>query len=96
MVPAHAVASLEQWPVRGLAALITFYQRRLSPHKGFRCAHCVLHGGVSCSAHAKSLLLRRGLLRAFRGMRARFAACGAAAAVLNAESHGMRRAGRAG
>jgi len=91
MVPAYAVTGLEQWPVRGLAALITFYQRYLSPYKGFRCAHCVLHGGASCSAHAKSLLLRRGLVRAFRGMRARFAACGAAAAALNAQANQRRR-----
>ena len=91
MVPAYAVTSLEHWPVRGLAALITFYQRYLSPYKGFRCAHCVLHGGASCSAHARTLLLRRGIVRAFRGMRARFAACASAAAVLDARARERRR-----
>ena len=31
----------------------------------------VLHGGRSCSGHAKALLLRRGLIAAFLGMRRR-------------------------
>jgi putative component of membrane protein insertase Oxa1/YidC/SpoIIIJ protein YidD len=91
MVPAYAVPSLERWPVRGLAGLITLYQRYLSPYKGFCCAHRALHGGASCSAHAKTLLLRRGFVRACRGMRARFPACGAAAAELDARAQARRR-----
>ena len=91
MVRAYAVPNLERWPARGLATLITFYQRYLSPYKGFRCAHCVLHGGASCSAHAKTLLLRRGIVRACQGMRARFAACASAAAELEGRAEKRRR-----
>jgi len=73
-----------QWPVRFFAALITAYQRYISPYKGFRCAHRVAHGGLSCSAYAKRQLLRRGVVATIRRMRARFAACAAAAVMLHA------------
>ncbi|MEO8754690.1 MAG: membrane protein insertion efficiency factor YidD [Casimicrobiaceae bacterium] len=67
-----------------LAVLIEGYQRYISPHKGFRCAHRVAHGGLSCSGYAKHVLLRRGVAAAMRRMRARFAACAAAAVLLHA------------
>lgn len=43
---------------------IHFYQRRLSPHKGFRCAHAALHGGQSCSGAVADLIAQHGLLAA--------------------------------
>ncbi len=66
-----------------LAVLIAGYQRYISPYKGFRCAHRVAHGGLSCSAYAKHVLLRRGVAAAVRRMRTRFAACAAAAVLLH-------------
>jgi len=81
--PMHGRAKLG-FAARVLAALITGYQRYLSPYKGFRCAHRVLHGGLSCSAFAKQVLLRRGVVEAFLRMRRRFVACAAAAAILHA------------
>jgi putative component of membrane protein insertase Oxa1/YidC/SpoIIIJ protein YidD len=66
------------------AFLITAYQRHISPHKGFRCAHRAAHGGLSCSAYAKHVLLRRGVVAAISRMRSRFAACAAAAVLLHA------------
>jgi len=80
--PVHGRAKLG-FAARVLAALITGYQRYLSPYKGFHCAHRVAHGGLSCSAFAKQLLMRRGVVEAFVRMRRRFIACAAAAAVLH-------------
>ena len=44
-------------------AAIDFYQQFLSPYKGFRCAHRVRHGRMSCSQFAKRLIQKVGLLR---------------------------------
>ena len=64
---------------------IRFYQRRLSPHKGFRCAHAALHGGESCSAAVARIIREDGLRAGRPRVAARFAACRAA--------HGALRAG---
>lgn len=54
---------------------IRFYQRWLSPHKGFRCAHAALHGGPSCSAAVADLLAQYGLAAARPHIAARFGEC---------------------
>jgi putative component of membrane protein insertase Oxa1/YidC/SpoIIIJ protein YidD len=56
-------------------AAITGYQRYLSPHKGFRCAHRVLHQGESCSQYVKREVQEAGLVAALRSSRVRFAEC---------------------
>lgn len=40
---------------------IRFYQRFISPRKGFRCAHAAFFGGASCSGAIYNLILERGL-----------------------------------
>ncbi len=60
-------------------SLIAFYQQRLSPRKGFCCAHRVVHGGSSCSQFAARALARRGWLLFFPLMRRRFDRCALAA-----------------
>nr|WP_313926652.1 membrane protein insertion efficiency factor YidD [Anabaena sp. FACHB-1237] len=54
---------------------ITRYQRYISPHKGFRCAHRVLHGGESCSQYVKRQVAENGLKMAFFQARKRFEEC---------------------
>ena len=88
MIATAANDARNRWSVRCLAALITAYQRYVSPYKGFCCAHRVAHGGLSCSAYAKRQLLRRGIGEAARRMRMRFAACAAAAVLLHAAAAG--------
>jgi putative component of membrane protein insertase Oxa1/YidC/SpoIIIJ protein YidD len=44
-----------------IAGAISSYQRHLSPHKGFCCAHRVLHGGLSCSEFGRRVVLRHGV-----------------------------------
>lgn len=71
---------------------IGFYQRYISPYKGFRCAHRVLHSESSCSAYAKVMVQRQGLREAIPAIRQRFRDCGEAARVLRLQS-GSRAAG---
>ena len=67
------------------SAAIIGYQRYLSPYKGFRCAHCVLHRGLSCSEAVRRLFLKHGLIAGWPLMRARFAECKQAARTLRAQ-----------
>ena len=67
---------------RVVDAAIRSYQRRLSPRKGYACAHRVAHGGTSCSAAVRGIVARRGVLRGVGPTVARFAACYRAAALL--------------
>jgi putative component of membrane protein insertase Oxa1/YidC/SpoIIIJ protein YidD len=54
---------------------ISGYQRYLSPYKGFRCAHRVLHRGESCSQYVKRMVREEGLGVALQKSRVRFAEC---------------------
>ncbi|MPV36946.1 membrane protein insertion efficiency factor YidD [Georgenia subflava] len=63
---------------------ICFYQRRISPRKGWSCAHRVAHGGASCSQAVRELVIERGVLRSVPSTVARFFACYQAAALLMA------------
>lgn len=58
------------------------YQRRISPRKGWRCAHGVLYGGDGCSAAVRDVLASRGLLRGALPSALRFLACYQAARML--------------
>jgi len=66
--------------LRGSCELaISAYQRWLSPHKGYCCAHRVLHQGESCSQYVKRAIAVGGVRQAFGLARARFEDCGRAA-----------------
>lgn len=52
---------------------IALYQRWLSPHKGFCCAHAALYGGPSCSAAIAQTIQEQGL--SLSAALARLAAC---------------------
>lgn len=58
----------------GVAA-ITGYQKHISPHKGFACAHRVLYGGESCSQYFKRVIIQNGFRAALIQSRERFQAC---------------------
>jgi uncharacterized protein len=66
--------------------LISFYQRRISPYKGYRCAHGAYHDGPSCSEFAKQTVAEKGLYAAILLMRERFALCHRAHAALQLQS----------
>ncbi|WP_080765280.1 membrane protein insertion efficiency factor YidD [Vibrio owensii] len=56
-------------------ALIRFYQRYLSPHKGFRCAHAVYYGTDSCSAAISKMIQRKGVFSSYSGVQNQFERC---------------------
>ncbi len=58
-----------------IISLIHFYQRFLSPRKGFSCAHHRLHGGHTCSNAVKEIILENGLMASLPKLRQRFQAC---------------------
>ena len=57
-------------------AAIRFYQRRLSPYKGFSCALSAGTGGASCSAYGYAVIARFGLRRGIKLLDRRLALCG--------------------
>lgn len=63
--------------------LIGLYQRFLSPHKGFRCAHAAWHGGPSCSWAVKDIVREHGVFAGLPRIRLRFMECRAAYASLS-------------
>jgi putative component of membrane protein insertase Oxa1/YidC/SpoIIIJ protein YidD len=76
------IAPMDTLTRHSAAALITGYQRHISPHKGFSCAYRVLHGSESCSAYIKRSILEQGLIEAISLSRQRFQACKSAHQVL--------------
>ncbi len=65
--------------------VIAWYQVRLSPHKGYGCAHRVAHGGDSCSQAVRRSVRDRGVSRSLIPTVVRFAACYQAVALLSAQ-----------
>jgi uncharacterized protein len=57
-------------------AAIRFYQRHVSPHKGFSCALRVATGGASCSAYGHAVIARFGLRRGLGLLQRRLDLCG--------------------
>ena len=72
--------------------LIKFYQRFISPYKGFHCAHHVVYGKDTCSNAVKNLILKYGFFKALPFIRVRFDDCRSAYDYLHAglvQSHNM-------
>ncbi|WNB86402.1 membrane protein insertion efficiency factor YidD [Cellulomonas sp. ATA003] len=69
---------------RAVDVAIQRYQQRISPRKGWSCAHRVAHGGTSCSAEVRDIVRRRGVVRGVRPTVRRFVACYGAAQLLMA------------
>lgn len=63
--------------------LINVYQRYLSPHKGFCCAHAALHQGDSCSQAIKTSIKTNGVFAGYGLIRRRLDECKAAYALLS-------------
>ena len=70
---------------RGIAiAAIAGYQRFISPHKGFSCAHRVLYGCESCSQYFKNVIAEEGIFVAIANAKGRFQECREANEILKA------------
>ncbi|MDQ1834004.1 membrane protein insertion efficiency factor YidD [Massilia scottii] len=57
---------------------IGFYQRHLSPYKGFRCAYCAYTGNASCSALGARAIRRYGVWDGLGVLQGRLQKCGIA------------------
>ncbi|MBL1177435.1 membrane protein insertion efficiency factor YidD [Pantanalinema sp. GBBB05] len=66
--------------------LISLYQTRISPHKGFSCAYRVLHRDESCSQYIKRTIQTQGLWQSLPLIRDRFRACKTANQILKQRS----------
>lgn len=87
--------AVDGFVVRGIHG----YQKHISPRKGFRCAHRVYHGGVSCSEYIRRAIVAHGLRGTCPLARERFAQCRQAAQKMRAaraasiDAAGMHTAG---
>ncbi len=71
--------------------LIRAYQRWISPHKGFACAHRVHRGGASCSSAGFRLIRRHGLRQGLPLLRERLRRCGEIARVASLRPRALQR-----
>ena len=55
--------------------LIRFYQRHISPHKGYACAYRLAYGGSGCSGIGLRLIRRYGVLSGCLLLQKRLAYC---------------------
>ena len=63
-------------------SLVRSYQKYISPHKGFVCAHRALYGGASCSQYYCETIMDKGLFMATLNLLNRGKECRAAAMFL--------------
>ena len=63
-------------------AALNFYQRFVSPYKGFRCAFSIYHNTESCSGQVKNIISSVGLSRGWPLIRSQFQKCREAAVML--------------
>ena len=75
------ISALDWFCLRAIA----WYQRRISPRKGWRCAYARLHGGAGCSGFARQAIANYGLRAALPLVRARFDDCKNAGDILRAQ-----------
>lgn len=71
-----------------LILLISFYQRFISPCKGFHCAYGYYHHGVSCSGQVKLILRKHGVVAGWPLIRRQFWQCRQAYVALAEASRG--------
>ncbi|SHN34513.1 Haemolytic domain-containing protein [Rhizobacter sp. OV335] len=85
-----------RWPTHAALAMIDLYQRCLSPHKGFRCAHAVQTGRRGCSALGARAIRRHGLWDGLGLLGCRFDACALSHQQLQAARHRPRLSAESG
>jgi len=56
-------------------AVIVFYQKYLSPYKGYSCAHAAYYRGDSCSTAISKIIRRQGLIAGWPAIKQQFTRC---------------------
>lgn len=88
-------SSLDRWLRQVGVQGINAYQQHISPHKGYSCAHRIVHGGDSCSEHVKKLFLSHNLQDTIKYSQQRFRDCAQANLELKQGNHTPEKAGLA-
>ena len=65
---------------------IAFYQKFISPRKGYRCAYGVLNNTHGCSGAVKAIIKEKGVMAGWSDINSQFNNCKAAAETLQAQS----------
>ncbi len=73
---------------RAIIALIVFYQKYISPYKGFRCAYAMLHCGDSCSRVIRKIVEVDGVVGGWKSIKRQFFLCSLAYDSLLKEGNG--------
>jgi putative component of membrane protein insertase Oxa1/YidC/SpoIIIJ protein YidD len=73
---------------------IGFYQRWLSPYKGYHCAHHALYGQGSCSGFGLKVFREHPADQAWKMLRERFTECRAASQMLMTQHQERRKKSR--
>ncbi|MBI4121297.1 MAG: membrane protein insertion efficiency factor YidD [Parcubacteria group bacterium] len=76
-----------------IIAVIRFYQKWISPYKGFRCAHNMLHAQGGCSSFGLKVFGTHPFREALRLLRGRFAECKEANQILRSSEREKKRRG---
>lgn len=69
---------------------ISFYQRYVSPRKGYACAYRVLHSDLSCSAYSKQAIEAQGLCQGIKSTLRRFQECKLAAQTIKEQREAVQ------
>jgi putative component of membrane protein insertase Oxa1/YidC/SpoIIIJ protein YidD len=80
------ISLLDSLTRRVSVVAIVGYQKYISPHKGFACAHRILYGGESCSQYIKQAIAQEGLRAGLAKSRTRFQACKQANLILRSQN----------
>jgi len=71
---------------RFIKSSIKIYQRKVSPKKGYCCAHAVYYGGDSCSEFGYKAIHERGLIYFITSMCSRILVCRKSAIMLSEQN----------
>lgn len=67
--------------------LIKFYQKFISPYKGFHCAYAKKHNDCTCSNYGYQVINNHGVVKGFKLLNIRFKECSKAAQSLKSINH---------
>lgn len=56
-------------------SIIKIYQKYISPKKGYRCAHSILHGGTGCSGAVIEIIQKESVFKWRKKIKNRFLNC---------------------
>lgn len=69
------MSPLNRLPSKIAIFMISFYQKYLSPYKGYRCAYACLYGKASCATFGKQSIQKYGIIKGVKQLHRRLLAC---------------------